>query len=263
MPNFKYDSVVYVDLDGTIIRGPFEPAVFPVVFAELARKARLDVSEIRRQVLEENLDRQRDPNVSAVLAMDWDDIFNTVAERLGVSLETRAVEIANQQAGPPYAALLDGADQVLKLLASRRRALVVATKGLAKYQRPVLNALGLTPLFTDILTPDVNHALKNDLRFFGDWPQAAPLQISVGDHYEDDVVAPKQFGFKAIWKVGTPDEETSEQLAHVKSGAQLRKLDPFERPTNFQTAQRQTARPDAIIFSLCELREVVERLENQ
>ena len=245
------------------MRGPFESAVFPAVLSELARKTGLDVSELRRLTTRENLERQRDSKELAVRAMDWDDIFSAVAERFGVKLETRAVEIARQHAGPPDSAILEDADQHLKQLASWQRAIVVATKGLGKYQLPVLDALGLTPLFTDILTPDVNNALKNDLAFYGRWPASTRLQISVGDHYEDDVVAPKQFGFKAIWKVGTPDEEASELLANVKSSAQLRKLDPFERPLNFQYAQRQTVRPDAIIFSLRELREVVERLESQ
>jgi putative hydrolase of the HAD superfamily len=255
--------VVFVDLDGTIMRGPFESAVFPAVLGELARKTSLDVSELRRLASLENLERQRDSKEFAARAMDWDDILSTVAERLGVTLETRALEIARSHAGPPDSAILDHADQVLKQLASLQRAIVVATKGLRKYQLPVLDALGLTPLFTEILTPDVNNALKNDLAFYGRWPASTRLQISVGDHYEDDVVAPKRFGFKVVWKIGTPDEETMEQLARVRSSEQLHKLDPFERPTSFEYAEHQTVRPDAIIFSLRELPEVVERLESQ
>jgi FMN phosphatase YigB (HAD superfamily) len=260
MPDFKYASVVFVDLDGTIIRGPFEPAVFPVVFAELARKTGRDVQEIRQQVLQAYLARQKDAALTVVQAVDWDDIFKATAAGWGVELEADAVAIANAHAGPPDAAILDHADQVLKQLASPHRALVVATKGLRKYQLPVLDGLGLTPLFTDILTPDVNGALKNDIAFYGHWPQSTRLQISVGDHYQDDVVAPKRFGFKVIWKIGTPDEETAEQLAG-KSQGKLAKLDPFERPTSFNYAQGQTVRPDAIVFSLSELPRVVERLE--
>jgi putative hydrolase of the HAD superfamily len=262
MPNFKYDSVVFVDLDGTIIRGPFEPAVFPVVFGELARKTGRDVQEIRHRVLQAYLARQKDAALAVVQAVDWDDIFKAIAAGWGVELEADAVAIANAHAGPPDAAILDHADQVLKELASPHRAIVVATKGLGKYQLPVLNALGLTPLFTDILTPDVNGALKNDIAFYGHWPRFTRLQISVGDHYQDDVVAPKRFGFNVIWKVGTPDQEAAEQLAG-KSHGKLYKLDPFVRPTSFNYAQGQTVRPDAIIFSLRELPDVVDRIESQ
>ena len=250
MSDFKYQTVVFVDLDATLIRGPFESAVFPVVFAELARKTGLDTAEIRRQAIQENLDRQRDPDCTAIRAMDWDDILETVARRLGVKLEAQAVEIAHRHAGTPDAAILEGAEQALKQLASPQRALVVATKGLKKYQLPVLDALGLTPLFTDILTPDVNRALKNDIAFYGQWPASARLKISVGDHYEDDVIAPRRFGFRAIWKVNTPD-------------AGLQKLDPFDRPAHLSDSEGQTVRPDAIVFSLRELPEVVGRLERQ
>jgi putative hydrolase of the HAD superfamily len=245
-----WQTVIFVDLDATILRGPFESAVFPVVFDELGRKSGLDKQEIRRLAIQENLDRQQDANCPAVNAMDWDDIFNTVAQRLGASLEAKAVEVAHAHAKPPYIAVLDSADQMLKQLASPRRAIVVATKGLRKYQLPVLDALGLTPLFTDILTPDVNNALKNSGAFYGDWPQAAGLRISIGDHYEDDVVAPRRLGFKVIWKVDK-----------LETG--LQKLEPFERPASFNYAEGQTVRPDAIIFSLRELPPVVEQLEKE
>jgi FMN phosphatase YigB (HAD superfamily) len=243
-----WQTVIFVDLDATILRGPFESAVFPVVLGEMARKTGLEVKEIRRLVTHENLDRQRKPGIPAALAMDWDDIFKTVAWRLGVELEARAVEIASSHAAPPYAAILDGADLVLRQLASPRRAIVAATKGLSKYQLPVLNALGLTASFTDILTPDVNGVLKHDLGFYGQWPQSAHLQISVGDHYEDDVAAPKRFGFKSIWKVSTLDDD-------------LQQLDPFDRPVAFRYEAGQTVRPDAILFALRELPTLITRLE--
>ncbi len=230
------------------MRGPFWTAVFPILFAELARKTGLEASEIRRRVIQENLDRQADPNGPAVRAMDWDDIFDVVTERLGVRLEAQPVEIARAHAGPPDTAVLDDADVVLKQLASPQRAVVVATKGLRKYQLPVLDALGLTPLFTDILTPDVHHALKKDLAFYGAWPQAARLKISVGDHYEDDVVAPGRFGFKTVWKVNPLNDR-------------LHEVEPFDRPASFCYSEEQTIRPDAIIFSLCELPQVVKRFE--
>ena len=248
----QWQSVVFLDLDATIIRGPFESAVFPVVFAELAGKSGLDLQQVRQRTIQEYLDRQRDPNIPATRAVDWDDILNTVAEGLRVKLEAKAVDIANSHAGPPYAAVLDGADQVLKQLASPHRAIVVATKGLRKYQLPVLDALGLTPLFTDILTPDVNNTLKNDRAFYGRWPEMTRLQISVGDHYEDDVVAPRQFGFKVVWKVDRPDEARWGSLEQ-----------PLSRIANWGYLPNQTVRPDAILFSLRELPAVVDRLEEQ
>lgn len=245
-----WSCVVFIDLDATILRGPFESAVFPVVLAELASQSGLEVKEARRRVFQEYLDRQKAPGIPATLAVDWDDILDTAAARLGVRLEARAVEIANSHAGPPYSAVLDDAGQVLQSLAAPQRALVVATRGLGKYQLPVLDALGLTPLFTDILTPDVHDALKQDLAFYGRWPRSTRLQISVGDQYEDDVAAPSRFGFKTVWKLNAPDGD----LAQVA---------PFERPGRFNYSSQQTARPDAIILSLHELPQVVRCLEQQ
>jgi len=249
-PNRTWPCVVFIDLDSTILRGPFESAVFPVVLAELAIKSRLDVKEARRQVFQEYLDRQKTPGIPAALAVDWDDILDTVAARLGVRLEARALEIANSHAGPPYSAVLDDAGQILRSLVSPQRAIVVATKGLRKYQLPVLDALGLTPLFTDILTPDVHHALKQEAAFYGHWPRSTRLQISVGDYYEDDVEAPSRFGFKTVWKLDAPDGD-------------LARADPFDRPIQFNYSSGQTTRPDAIILSLHELPQVVRCLEQQ
>lgn len=248
--NRQWQTVLFIDLDATIIRGPFEPAVFPTVFAELAQKSGLDKQELRRMALQDNLARYRDPSVPADRAMDWDDIFAAIASRLGVTLEVRAVEIARAHAGPPASAVLDGAREALEQLACPSRALVVATQGLMKYQKPVLDALGLTPLFTGLLAPDVNHAPKISRAFYGDWPQAAPLCISVGDYYEHDVIPAKQWGWKSIWK-----------LNH--DGETITQLDPFARPTRYAFAPDQTARPDAIILSLRELPAVVEQIESR
>ncbi len=245
-----WSSVIFIDLDATILRGPFESAVFPVVFKELADKSGLDVHEVRRRVIQERVDRQKRPGVPATLVVDWDDIFKTVAGRLGLVIEARALTIVHSHAAPPYSGLLDDADQVLRELKNPDRVLVVATQGLRKYQLPVLDALHLTPLFDDILTPDSYQALKQNIAFYGSWPERARLRISVGDQYSDDVAAPHSFGFKTIWRLTSPD-------------SRLAQCEPFDRPAAFSYSPDQTARPDAIILSLHELPYVVSRLEAQ
>lgn len=241
-------SVLFVDLDNTILHGPFESAVFPTVFREIAEKSGLDVAGIRGRVLEENRRRQETPAIPAVQAMDWGDIMATVAEGLGVQLTADVQQIVDAHAGPPHAAALDDAATVLRQLARPDRALVVATNGLRKYQQPVLDALGLTRLFTEILTPDTHNALKQDAAFYGDWPRVTQIQVSVGDRYDDDVLAPKSFGFRSIWKPGAPLGELSA-------------LEPWARPERFAYQEGQTIRPDAIIASLAELPAVIEQLE--
>jgi len=254
-----FNSIVFFDLDNTLIEGPFGTAVFPIVLEEIARKTRCDQKEIRRQIVKENLDRQNDPRCSAVKAMDWDDIFAVVANRFGVTIESNAEEIVKAQA-KDHSRLLDGARETLIALQHTSRALVVATKGLIKYQRPVLDALGMTHFFAEILTPDSHNALKKDRAFYGEWltdrpfgflkPEGSLTRIIVGDHYVDDVVPPHQFGMMTIWK-------------NEKIDDQLLKIDPFERPQHFEYAADQPVKPTAIIKSLHELPNVIAELEIQ
>ena len=241
-------SVIFIDLDETIMTGPFSSVVFPQLFQAVSDKSGVSVEEVRRQVVKENLDRQENPSVPAVLAMDWDDIISTVATRLGVKLQPNIEDIVRTHAGPPYSAAEADARHVLHELRKPYRAIVVATKGLRKYQLPILDALELTPLFTQILTPDTHHVLKRNIAFYGDWPTKTRLQMHVGDHFQDDVVAPEAFGFKAIWKPSEPDET-------------LAGVDPFARPQVYRYPENSDKRPHAIILSLAELSAVVEQLE--
>lgn len=240
--------MLFVDLDATIIRGPFESAVFPAVFGELAAKTGLEPAELRRLVFQENFARLADPRVPAALAMDWDDIFAAVAVRLGVQMEASAAALVNTHAGPPFAAILDNADRMLARLARPGRAIVIATMGLRKYQLPVLDALGLTPLCADILTPDTYGAAKGQPGFYGPWPRITRVQISLGDLYEHDILGPKRLGFRTIWK-------------HNAGDARLLPVAPLARPDLFSYNETQPIRPDAIVFSLDEVPEVVAALE--
>lgn len=260
LPITNYQSIIFFDLDNTLIEGPFGTAVFPIVLNELARKTNCDQKEIRRQIVKENLDRQNDPRCSAVKAMDWDDIFAAIANRFGVTLEANAEEIVKAQA-KDHSRMLDDARETLLALQHPSRALVVATKGLIKYQRPVLDALGIAHLFTEILTPDSHNALKKDRAFYGTWLHQTseaptngetsevlmPTRIIVGDHYVDDVVPPIQFGMMTIWK----NEKIEDGLLEI---------DPLERPQHFEYADDQPVKPTAIIKSLYELPNVITQL---
>jgi FMN phosphatase YigB (HAD superfamily) len=231
-------SVVFIDMDHTLLEGPFETAVFPQVLGEIARQSGLEFEALLRQARQENLRRLSNPACPAVQAMDWDDIFAELAARLGAKLHASAVEIVRAHAGPPHAALHSGALQALEQLAAARpmRALVLATKGLRKYQLPVLEALGLLPFFDEIRTPDSSQALKQSLAFYGRWPRLTRVQIMVGDRYDEDVLPAHRFGFKTVWRAASPVDE-------IPAG--------------------ESVRPDAVITSLGELPGVVERLEGE
>lgn len=243
----KYKSVVFVDLDNTIIEGPFETAVFPIVFQELSDKTGLSISEIRRLIVQENFTRQKDKTISASLSMDWDNITNTVANKLGVNLDSQVLDIVISHVTPPYSIVLDNAIEVLKYIARPDRAIVAATKGLQKYQWPILNGLGILDLFSDVLTPDITNVLKNNMDFYKKWAGLAKNRFSVGDHYDDDVVAPVSFGFFSIWK--------------AKPRLELEKLSPIERIKHYPYPNNGSVYPSAIIFELRELPSVLDELE--
>jgi len=248
--NDNWQTVIFIDLDNTIIKGPFESVVFPILFGEISNKSGLSKEEIRQLIVKENFDRQNNSKIPATLAMDWDDIFKTIAQKLGIKISLNIIDIIISHLYPPYSIILDSAYEILKELSISYRAIVAATKGLKKYQIPIIEALGLTPLFTDLLTPDSNNALKKNKSFYGDWPNRTHLQISVGDHYDDDVLYPKKFGFKVIWKINSQDID-------------LKLKRPFERPRHFAYSRYQKIRPDAIILSLKELPEVIMKLEEK
>jgi putative hydrolase of the HAD superfamily len=252
MPVDHRHSVVFIDLDHTLLDGPFDSLVFPQVLGELSRKTGLDYDNLLALVRSENRARQTDPTCPAVLAMDWDDIFTRVADRLGVTLETRACDVIRAHPGPPYAVLLPGAVQALeRLTAGRpRRAVVLATKGLGRYQLPVLRATGLLHYFDDVLTPEITQALKYSPEFYGSWPARTRIQIMVGDTYEDDVLPAHRFGFKTVLKMDQPPGST-------ENG------DPFIRAQEIFSGAEQTVRPDAVIYALDELPEVIEKMENE
>jgi FMN phosphatase YigB (HAD superfamily) len=244
-----YQTVIFIDLDGTLMINPFESAVWPAVVGELAQKTGLSSSAILQMIDDENGRRQGDETISPILAMDWDDITLTIARELGVTLTTNCTELVRAHAAS-HSTLLDNALEALRELVAPHRALVVATKGLAKYQLPVMDALGLTPYFTDIITPDTHSGLKKHRHFFGDWPQQAQAAMMVGDMYFDDVVYPHSYGFKTIWKPRAsliPDE-----LYH---------LDPLARAQDFPYTPQQSIRPKAILLSLRELPATVTYIE--
>lgn len=242
-----YQTILFIDLDETVMRGPFE-VILPAVLTDLANRAGLSTEEVHQLVRREHHQREQNPAVPRVKVMDWDDIMQTVAQQLDFSLPAETIlEQVTARACPPHSQILDQADEVLSRLATPDRAVVAATKGLRKYQQVILDGLGLTSLFTDILTPDSFNSLKDGRAYYGDWPTKGRLKIMVGDRYDDDVRSPHKLGFKTVWK---PQGNTETN-------------DPFERARAFQPPEGETIRPEAIIFSLQELPAVVETLESR
>lgn len=252
-------TILFFDLDGTLMRNPLDSAVFPEVVRRLGGEMTGgEAAAFRDEILAEYRARRSRNTLPPERQMDWDDIVASVASRRGREWREALADLIAEFCVAPHIEELDRAGEVLDLLArAGHRRFVVSTLGLSRYQFPVLRALGLFERFEDFLTPDRTGYLKNDPRFYGRYADSPPhaLRISIGDRYVDDVVNPKSLGFRSILKFprcngeGIPPWERPAQLAsrvHLLAGREERAV---------------TVLPDAVIRRLDELPETIEYFE--
>lgn len=250
------DTILFFDLDATLMINPFLSGVFPRIFTNLQAQTGQSPDELLKAVIEENYRRLEISNGDDPLVMDWDDIVRVVAAQHGGACEDDLVALVEEFCQPPYIQMLDDAANVLHALTLPHRKLVVASMGLSKYQLPVLKALGLYPLFHDLLMPDLTGYLKTDARFYSTYTgiKPRPTFISVGDRYRDDVVVPKSCGFNAVLKLAITGLEAVPALERPRYLAQYRdQVDDL--PEN------PAVLPDAVISTLAELPAVIDALE--
>ncbi|WP_047983614.1 HAD family hydrolase [Ornithinibacillus californiensis] len=139
------------DLDGTLMQNPFGEWVFPEierVFAESVNNQRIFPA-----LVEEHRNRMASGNI--VEAYDWDDIVREAFTRYGVSVQVDVAKLVRQHSVPPKVYLLE-ADVIDAMLVLRNSGYAIATvtNGFEKYQKPVMDVLGLTDLFDTIITPE-------------------------------------------------------------------------------------------------------------
>ncbi len=237
---------LFLDLDGTIMRNPFWPAVFPLVSAHLAQRSGESATAITAMIVAESA-RRGASAAEAAVSTRWDDIVQTVAQRLGVACDLSVEQLVVEHSHPPNIAALDGAERILPAVRAAGWDIIAATHGLTIYQIPVLRALELLPLFSDIVAPDNRGCLKQERAFWLPYlDQRRPL-VNVGDLYEDDVVPAKTFGMSVIWKTKPPANVAAES-------------DPFVRARMVALPAGQIVRPDALIVHLSELPEALKTL---
>jgi FMN phosphatase YigB (HAD superfamily) len=240
-------SVLFIDLDHTLLRGPLSTVVVPAAIREMAAAADRPADDIHDLLRAESRNRRADPDFPLIRRLDWGDIIRTVARRLSVRLAVDPDDLARESSAPPHSIVLDDAEASLNQLSRPDRFLVAATRGLRKYQLPVLEGLELAEWFDAVLTPEDSGVLKTDRAFYGDWPDRAEISVHVGDSYRDDVAAPLGFGHRAVWRPRHLD-------------VRLAKLDPFARAATVPLPE-PGPRPNAVIHHLEELPAVVDHLE--
>lgn len=254
------------DLDGVLMRNPFETCVIPrfqdlmasaPAFAGLAREEAR--AEARRRV---GLAwRRRMTAGDEVGSYDWDGIYRDVAEELGVAV---AIDVAAWVreccACSGHIEVLPGARELLAQLSARGARLVVVSNGYAAYQLPVLKALGLLVHFDAVVTPEVAGAAKPDAGIFR---AAGSIDLYVGDTLEHDVLGAKRAGAFAVWL--RPDLPPAlaalgprERAAHPQLEGLLRTALDRSPHGPFQAAANpQSCWPDAVVRHLAEVAELV------
>ena len=247
-------TILFFDIDLTLVDNHFSSRLIHDILEEMANACGEPIEVLSKELGAENTRRQlEDPD--NVLTMDWEDMVQQMAQKYRVtlsdSLDKRWLEYSKLHGVD----VLDNAPQVLQRLKTTYRTLVIATKGLSKYQDCVLEVAGLTHYFDDILTPDKTGYLKTSPAYFEKYRKHEAIFIQIGDHYFDDVMCAKRNGFYSIMRAPI---------------VELEAVDPFERPQVLEQhfshihtypAEGTDVRPDAVVLSLEEVPSVVAQIE--
>ncbi|MGB1288323.1 MAG: HAD family hydrolase [Aggregatilineales bacterium] len=248
-------TTLFFDIDETLVDNQFSRKALGTLLQEIADHTGKDVRELGREMWLENSRRQKeDPD--NVLTMDWDDILDRMAEKYEITLSAKGIDMWRQFAHIDDVVIYDNVHDVLDTLKASGYRLMIATKGLTKYQLPVLEVAGLMDHFEMILAPDVTGYLKTSPAYFDKYYNQPDMRyVQIGDHYVDDVICPKRNGFTSIMRA--PITELADH-------------DAFERPQHLVHYQDQISTypksgtdvvPDAAVLSLQELPDVLSRLE--
>ena len=249
-------TILFFDLDATLIENHFSRKVFSPLLQEIAEETGVNAKALWKAIEKENQRRQKeDPDNP--LTMDWDDMVQTLARSYGISSLSDTVDnLWKTLANLADIELLDNSPLVLSKLKKEHRQLVLATKGLYKYQEPILKLTGLDKLFDDILTPDRTSYLKTSPQFFDKYRQEEALFVQVGDHFYDDVVCAKRNGFYSIMRAPLPE------LQHHHAFERPNYLANYSHEITTYPREGSDIRPDAIVLSLQELEDVISAIED-
>jgi putative hydrolase of the HAD superfamily len=249
-------TIIFFDLDSTLVENRFSRKAIVPLLQEIADATDQTLETIGTEMGNENWRRQlEDPDNP--LTMDWDDIIQTIAQRHNVSLSRSVLAGWQQFAHADAVTVLDNAPDVLQRLQQAGCKVILATKGLSKYQLPVLDAIGIRHLFDEILTPDLTGYLKTSPGYFASYAQQRDKYrlIQVGDHYFDDVICAKRNGFYAILRA--PVEAMRQASAYERAATVYQ----YTEYIPSYPAEGTAVRPDAIVLSLQEVPAIVAALE--
>ena len=194
------------DLDRVLIQNPFALGVFP----EVRRRLRPYVDRsmtggtdpdlwIMRRIVGAAEDRARAGDY--VGSYDWDAIVQGVAEELGCPERLDIEAMVHSYCRLPYIAVYGDVVPALETLRERADSLWWISNGFARYQLPVVEALGLEGYFDGYFAPELHGAVKPQTELFraaiAEAGQPPAAGVHVGDRFTDDVAGPKRAGMPA------------------------------------------------------------------
>lgn len=258
------------DLDGVLMRNPFETCVLPRL--SLLLKTTPGLSDLGEQEAARAVRklvatswRRRMGAADLVGAYDWDAIYREVAQEFGGAPELSdsidvAAWVVECCGGDGHIEALPGAKQALEGLQAAGARAVVITNGFAAYQEPVLEALDLLRYFDAVITPERAGAAKPDTRIF---ESAGHLDYFVGDTLVHDVLGANSAGITSVWLPPDLPEELAKLTPKKRAEHQelpnllQRSLVASPHTTFHPEANVDTCRPDFVLKRVDEVVELV------
>jgi FMN phosphatase YigB (HAD superfamily) len=135
-----------------------------------------------------------------VAAYDWDGIVAAVGRRLSFQGNIDVAELVRENCTPEHIHSYPGVHETLAQLKEAGHALVALTNGFAKYQVPVLEALGLMQYLAGVYTPEIAGFAKPDAEFFAAVRRDFGLpHLHVGDTVAHDLWGANKSGAWSVW----------------------------------------------------------------
>jgi len=264
-----HHAAIGFDLDGVIMRGPWQRAVRPRVWSHLAAApaiAHLAAEERERRVTDavQRAHQQRLEDQEFVEAWNWDAIYAEVAQDFGGEALPKLAGIVRESCQlNDSIALLPGARTGLERIRAAGLRIAAISNGYYAYQWPVLEALGVADLFERVVTPDQAGYAKPDPRIFH---CVQGLVAHIGDILLHDVLGANLAGVCSVWlqpelpdelRQAAPEERARwpgfrEHLDEVLEGSRYRRFHP--------EGTLETCMPDVVAVDVDEAAAAVLRI---
>jgi len=194
-PSLGNFDIYTVDLDDTLFYNEYAMEVFPDYIIDICNFTGLHPAQVKNLIYSEHYRRL---SLGIYTAFDWEDIIYSVAKRLNVEKSWNLEELQEKYYTPGNIFLLNGAIEFLKAIDGKA---IAATNGFSKYQLKILTKLNVKQYFKRVLSPDITHYTKGNIKFYSDY--ADLNRIHVGDDYFFDVEIPLQSGSSTLWVYGS------------------------------------------------------------